>query len=138
MNQRRMDPQLLTLQEILRVLQELLESNKRLEESILNLGSEFKASKKDLTDKMDFLPSLDIKAFSELDKDQQQIIMALNQLNGKATIKQLEMFTRKEEKSLNSILKELVFKKTIISRKGEENLGEEINEDYFLFDPKKR
>ncbi|MHA1984556.1 MAG: hypothetical protein ACW967_09395 [Candidatus Hodarchaeales archaeon] len=128
-----MDPQLLALQEILKVLQEILESNKRLEESIVKLGSEIRVSNRDSTDNKNFLPSLDIKAFSGLDKDQQQIIMALNQLNGKATIKQLEMFTRKDEKSLNPILTELVSKKTIISRKGEENLGEDKNEYYYIF-----
>ena len=62
--------------------------------------------------------------------------MAINQLNGKASIDDIVKFTKKSQDEVQNILKKLTFNNTIYTRKGNKLLGETLEKDYFLFSNK--
>ena len=114
-----MDPQLLALQEILQVLRELVDSNLRLENLIANLSNDFqnlKDSNINLPNDEDIQSNLDIKAFTELNKDEQQIIMTITQLRGKTTVEQIQRLVSQNNEKVVEILENLVQKNVLIKK----------------------
>ena len=114
-----MDPQLLALQEILQVLRELVDSNLRLENLIAILSNNFqnlKDSNINLPNDEDIQSNLDIKAFTELNKDEQQIIMTITQLRGKTTVEQIQRLVSQNNEKVVEILENLVQKNVLIKK----------------------
>ncbi|OLS26668.1 MAG: hypothetical protein HeimC3_07700 [Candidatus Heimdallarchaeota archaeon LC_3] len=129
-----MDPQLLALQEILHVLRELVDSNLRLESLISNLSSDFKNLKDSniySSNNEEIQSNLDIKAFTKLNKDEQQIIMTITQLKGNGTLEQIQRRVSQNYDRVVELLDTLIQKNIVIVKKGYDEI------DYYSFSPNK-